>query len=158
MMKICIVCKTDKDLNEYYSDNIKKDKKKNVCKECYDSQVSQYRKTEKSKKIRKVMSKRYYSSDKGKLKIAEQSKRYNKLNGRCNKIIYNAIKENKILKGICMVCKEAKTDAHHENYNKPLEVLWLCRKHHKQLHASMNKAYETYGNILPTIKLERKIK
>lgn len=25
-------------------------------------------------------------------------------------------------------------DAHHDNYDKPLEVLWLCRRHHRLRH------------------------
>ena len=37
----------------------------------------------------------------------------------------------------CEVCGEAKTDAHHEDYSKPLDVRWLCHachiKHEKEL-------------------------
>ena len=36
----------------------------------------------------------------------------------------------------CVECGNPKTDAHHEDYTKPLEVIWLCRKHHSRLHAS----------------------
>ena len=38
-----------------------------------------------------------------------------------------------ITKGPCEVCG-AKAEAHHEDYNKPLEVTWLCRKHHLEHH------------------------
>ena len=33
----------------------------------------------------------------------------------------------------CIVCG-AKADAHHDDYSKPTEVTWLCRKHHMNLH------------------------
>lgn len=33
----------------------------------------------------------------------------------------------------CEVCGE-KAEKHHDDYSKPLEVRWLCRKHHLGLH------------------------
>lgn len=30
-------------------------------------------------------------------------------------------------------CGENKTEAHHSDYSKPLEVTWLCKKHHNML-------------------------
>jgi hypothetical protein len=36
-------------------------------------------------------------------------------------------------------CTEAKTDGHHADYDYPLDVIWLCRKHHKQLHSIQAK-------------------
>ena len=35
----------------------------------------------------------------------------------------------------CEVCGSKKSEAHHEDYTKKLEVKWLCPKHHKELHA-----------------------
>lgn len=31
-------------------------------------------------------------------------------------------------------CGELKTEAHHEDYNKPYDIIWMCRKCHKILH------------------------
>ena len=31
-------------------------------------------------------------------------------------------------------CRETRVDAHHDDYSQPLEVTWLCRKHHKARH------------------------
>ena len=36
----------------------------------------------------------------------------------------------------CEICGEPKTDGHHSDYAKPLEVRWLCRAHHKAAHAT----------------------
>lgn len=56
-----------------------------------------------------------------------------------NRIIANRIIERAIAKGTlkrmpCEVCGSAKVHAHHSNYNKPLEVKWLCETHHRQWH------------------------
>lgn len=36
-----------------------------------------------------------------------------------------------------MVCGSSKTVAHHEDYDKPLAVWWLCELHHKARHAEL---------------------
>ncbi len=33
----------------------------------------------------------------------------------------------------CFVCGEA-AEAHHPDYDRPLDVVWLCRAHHRQAH------------------------
>lgn len=41
-----------------------------------------------------------------------------------------AIKNGLIIKVPCIVCGDTKSEAHHEDYSKPLDVVFLCRKHH----------------------------
>lgn len=33
----------------------------------------------------------------------------------------------------CEICGR-RAEAHHDNYSKPLEVRWLCKQHHAELH------------------------
>jgi len=40
----------------------------------------------------------------------------------------------------CIICGAEQVDAHHVDYLKPLEVVWLCRKHHLALHADASVA------------------
>lgn len=35
----------------------------------------------------------------------------------------------------CERCGAEDAEAHHDDYDRPLSVRWLCRKHHKQIHA-----------------------
>lgn len=51
--------------------------------------------------------------------------------------VYQAIKRGKLSKLPCRICGEVKAQAHHNDYSKPLEVVWLCIKHHKELHAKV---------------------
>lgn len=44
-----------------------------------------------------------------------------------------AVARNKIKKEVCKICGSKRVEAHHEDYNYPLKVEWLCKKHHKPL-------------------------
>lgn len=48
------------------------------------------------------------------------------------------IKRGFIKKQPCLVCGE-KAEMHHDDYTKPLEVKWLCRDHHLELHGYPQK-------------------
>ena len=45
----------------------------------------------------------------------------------------HAIRDGKIVPQLCEVCGN-KAEAHHDDYSKPLNVRWLCFKHHRQWH------------------------
>ena len=40
----------------------------------------------------------------------------------------------------CEMCGCNKADAHHDDYAKPLDVRWLCRKHHARWHSEHGEA------------------
>lgn len=62
-------------------------------------------------------------------------------------MVETAIKNGILTPRPCEVCGESgvmrdgrsKIQAHHDDYNKPLEVRWLCQKHHHEWHKN-NKA------------------
>jgi len=62
-----------------------------------------------------------------------------------SKIKY-ALKTGKIKRLPCeySVCTNPKTEAHHPDYNFPLDVIWLCRQHHMELH-SYEKSWGTWA-------------
>lgn len=51
---------------------------------------------------------------------------------------------DKLTKQSCQICGAEKAEAHHCDYNKPLEVMWLCKKHHVEWHKN-NEAIEPKG-------------
>lgn len=44
------------------------------------------------------------------------------------------IKRGKINKLPCSICGDLNVQAHHEDYSKPLEIIWYCVKHHVEHH------------------------
>lgn len=45
-----------------------------------------------------------------------------------------AVSRGDIVRGNCVVCGERNTHGHHEDYSKPLDVVWLCPLHHAERH------------------------
>ena len=73
-----------------------------------------------------------YSSLRNKL-VKEYAKRYPERR-RAQWKVREAIKKGKLVKESCIICGNEKVHGHHQDYSKPLEVIWLCAKHHKALH------------------------
>ena len=62
--------------------------------------------------------------------LSEEQKK--KANARSYLNVY--IKRGKVIKQNCHECNSPITEGHHEDYNKPLDVIWLCRECHWKLH------------------------
>lgn len=61
---------------------------------------------------------------------------------RAHKLLQYAVKKGYILRGVCK-CGETKTQGHHEDYSKPLEVVWVCHQCHAKLHSNKPKDLST---------------
>lgn len=59
---------------------------------------------------------------------------------RAHGIVRNALLKGEIRRGKCEICGSLRTDAHHDRYDRPLEIRWLCRQHHQQHHAALRRA------------------
>lgn len=59
-------------------------------------------------------------------------------------------KRGKITKKPCEKCGDLNSQKHHEDYSKPLDVTWLCRKchlaHHDDLPPTLLAFIETFSN------------
>jgi hypothetical protein len=51
-----------------------------------------------------------------------------------------ALRQGILVKGPCARagCGATKTQAHHPDYSKPLDVVWLCSPHHREEHCRSN--------------------
>ncbi len=58
-----------------------------------------------------------------------------KIKVSARKKLQKAVYRGKIKRLKCHCGKES--DAHHTDYSKPLEVIWLCRQHHTELHKKL---------------------
>jgi len=51
-----------------------------------------------------------------------------------HKKVARAIVAGKLIRLPCEICHDPNSEAHHEDYTKPLEVQWLCGDHHREHH------------------------
>jgi hypothetical protein len=57
-----------------------------------------------------------------------------------HRTLNNAIRDGKISRQPCERCgTEIGVEGHHEDYTKPFEVMWLCKKHHGERHREINE-------------------
>lgn len=67
-----------------------------------------------------------------------ERRRANPLMNRAHLAVNRAIKKGLLVRLPCHVCGKTPTHGHHEDYSKPLDVIWLCHKHHKAVHVNPN--------------------
>jgi hypothetical protein len=65
-------------------------------------------------------------------KIASQKR--NPIQFAARKKLEHALRTGRVRRWPCAICNEPKTEGHHYHYARPLDVFWLCRKHHVAVH------------------------
>lgn len=59
----------------------------------------------------------------------------------CRSYAHVYLKRGKLTKKPCEKCGDRHSEMHHEDYNKPLKVTWLCRACHMAKHGKKPKFY-----------------
>ena len=70
-----------------------------------------------------------------------KKKRNSTLWGDATRKLNYAKKKGIITQKPCEVCGDTNSQAHHCDYNKPLDVMWLCPKHHAEWHTKFKPIY-----------------
>lgn len=133
--KTCRECKVEKSLEEYYTHSRMADGHLNKCIECVKVRVTDHR-YRNLERIKEYDRERSNTPRKRKQRSDWQKKNPEKI--KAEKQCGAAIKSGVLTRGPCEVCQSTEwVDAHHEDYSKPLEVMWLCRKHHRLRHSEL---------------------
>jgi len=160
MNKLCKKCGNQKDISEFYKHSQMKDGYLNICISCKLLDVKKYRKnnierireydrkrglTEKKKEATKKYIKRLktYEQDRYKTMRREavrKNRNKDKEKQRARWRLQKAVEKGLVIRPkSCTLCgSKANLEGHHKDYNKPLEVIWLCRKCHGKIHRRKN--------------------
>lgn len=139
----CRVCGEAKKSSDYYSYQVRKCGTVGECKECTKARVRARAMTD--PKVQEYERKRSRTPER-RAHIAKTARKWNEKNPEAYKAHYlvtNAVRDGRLRKLPCLFCGAEKVHAHHRDYSKPLDVIWLCPKCHHRLHAAFP---ETQGH------------
>lgn len=139
MTKTCFKCNRTLDVECFYRHPRMTDGRLGKCKECTRGDVqANYRRNRKHyeqyEHIRNKKEKR--REDKKEYQRRSRMKD-NRLRDNARMKTLRAIASGRLKRLECEICGNPKTEAHHADYTRPLDVQWLCRKHHLEQHGKM---------------------
>lgn len=154
--KMCGSCGQKKSITEFYKNSHMHDGYLNQCIPCVRAARERYR-TENKEKIREQHRLYYQKNRKGRIQAVADYyqrkpevnnaavKRYRARNPEATKArgaVTYAIKEGRLNPKPCERCDSTiNIQAHHEDYSKPLDVVWLCPTCHGERHRELNETY-----------------
>lgn len=138
-MKVCTKCGEEKPISEFYIDLTHKDGHRDACKVCTCKWQTDYSAANREK----IRARARMAYAKRPERQASRSCRYRRSHRKritaTNKANY-AKRKGLLVKRACERCGSTENiDSHHDDYDKPLDVRWLCRSCHKRLHGELRR-------------------
>jgi hypothetical protein len=130
-MKTCTKCGGTFPLKLFYKEP-KTGKRRSECKTCKANRLSEWKRKnrehvrEYEREHHKVSHHRIQKNKRFRKRYAEKFPERVKAVQKVN----NAIRDKRLFRKPCEVCGNQKSEAHHWDYSKPLEVSWFCKPHH----------------------------
>ena len=151
-MKTCFKCGVEKPCSEFYKHAAMGDGYLGKCKTCTKADTAARVSAKQSdpdwvvkeaercrEKGRKVRAEGREIKQHGDARAASL-KRWNEKHSEkrlAHNAVSNAIRDGRLLKKPCERCGNPDSEGHHDDYSKPLDVKWLCPKHHAERHVQL---------------------
>ena len=147
-MKICFKCHEHKPLSEFYAHSQMSQGTLNKCKECTKRDASEHY-------AKKMADPVWVAKERNRQRIKERARRAigrqspckiesknawrkrNPIKSRAQIRVAYAVRKGALVRQPCQVCGSTNVQAHHDDYSRPLDVRWLCVKHHNEHHVKM---------------------
>jgi len=136
--KQCTKCREVKPLAEYYKDRRRPRGLQSKCRSCANSQVSLWRQKNKSKVLEQERRRFRDNPQKRKLKKQRYRDKWPEKTG-AQQVLRSRVYRGTIQKpSACSACGASHPkhliQGHHEDYSKPLDVIWMCASCHNAIH------------------------
>lgn len=147
-MKTCFKCNRSLPFDEFYRHPRMADGHLNKCKECTKHDVKRsytehhdartaYEQKRLDDPARREKQREYGRKKRGTASHAEAATRWNSANAHkkhAHGLVQRAVETGRLTRQPCEVCGRVDSQAHHDDYDKPLDVRWLCPTHHGEIH------------------------
>lgn len=137
--KSCSKCGLIKSISDFQRDASNKTGYYSSCKGCNVLRCKRYNATEQRRSKILERNRIYDRTESGRKSTRPRSLSWSEKNidkRRAHWRVKSAIKSGKIKKQPCKLCRsETNIHAHHDDYSRPLDIMWLCPQHHKDRHA-----------------------
>ena len=133
--KTCFRCNVAKPLADFYAHPKMADGRLGKCKECTKADV-------KARYALTIDERHAYETKRNatperKARLRAAHRRHNRNNpdkALARSLVARALRAGKLTRQPCEACGAARSQGHHDDYAKPLEVRWLCFTHHREAH------------------------
>ena len=136
MEKTCFKCGEVKELDQFYTHKRMADGHLNKCKECTKADIRKDYRT--NPEAHRAYEKVREQSPERKAKKLEYQRKHRALNAmqtKARQMVVTATRAGLIAPQPCEDCGFiGSTEGHHEDYTKPLELIWLCFRCHRIRH------------------------
>ena len=152
MNKTCNRCNVAKPLEEFYKHPKQANGRMGTCKDCHRAAVQvryidkmkdeDWREGELFRQRVKTAKTRSDGRTSNKEIIRRSRKAWQERNEekrRAHNAVSNAVRDGRLEKKPCEICGNPDSQGHHEDYSKPLDVRWLCVRHHADRHLELNR-------------------
>lgn len=134
-MKACSKCGKSKELGDFHRDSACSDGHVGVCKACKALYHSKYYGENRGRKKETNAALLAEKGDSIRARNNAYTAKFPKKQSAQN-AVKKAIKSGVLVRQPCEDCGGTEhIRAHHDDYNRPLEVRWLCASHHSQWHS-----------------------
>lgn len=134
--KTCSVCGIEKPLDDFQKRSATSEYRRSKCNPCRKRYERELRDKKPGKRV--AYSRDYRAMHKD--MSAKSSRAWREKNPEkraAHIVVTTAIASGRLKRAQCMICGHKEAHGHHDNYDRPLDVVWLCRPHHSERHRSI---------------------
>lgn len=137
-MKTCFKCGETKEINEFYKHKFMADGHLGKCKVCTRQYMKDDRRADPEKYSERERAR--YTGER-KAKILDRSRLFaleHPDKRKAHNAVNNAVRDGRLEKpDACSSCgRVVRLEGHHDDYTKPLDVIWFCCRCHRRYHAA----------------------